>query len=66
MDKLIGLAKSKTGWFGLIVVVLGALQQNADAVTQAVGGDNVGWVMSAIGAGVMFFRWITGSPLEHK
>lgn len=66
MENLIGSLKSKTAWFAAILVVLGALQTNMDVVTAVVGADNIGWVMSAIGAVVYVLRLLTTKPLDAK
>ncbi len=66
MDNLIGSLKSKTAWFALILVMLGALQQNAEAVTAVIGAGNMGWFMSAIGAVVYVLRMMTSKPLDEK
>lgn len=63
MEKLIGSLTSKTSWFALIIIVLGALQQNAEAVTAVVGAGNIGWVMSGIGVVIYALRWVTTAAL---
>ena len=66
MEKLIGSLKSKTQWFGLVLIVLGALQQNMDTVTAVIGEGNVGVFTSVVGSIVMFLRFITTKPLNEK
>jgi len=66
MDVLIGSLKSKTAWFAAALVVIGALQTNMDVVTNLVGADNIGWVMSAIGAVAYILRLVTNQPLAEK
>lgn len=63
MDKLLGSLQSKTAWFAVILVVLGALQQNLEVITAVVGAGNIGWFTSVIGAVVYVLRLITTKPL---
>ncbi len=66
MSTLLGSLKSKTAWFALALVVLGALQQNMGVVTEVVGEGNVGWFTSFVGAAVYVLRLLTKAPLDEK
>jgi hypothetical protein len=66
MDKLLGSLKSKTAWWALALVILGALQQNMDVVTAAIGGGNVGWFVSVTGVITYILRLVTTQPIEAK
>ena len=59
-------SKSRQAWFALVLIVLGTLQTNMDAVTSAIGSDNVGWFTSAIGVVVYVLRVITKKPMADK
>ncbi len=66
MDKMLGALKSKTAWFGLLIAILGTLQDQIALLTQIVGADNIGKVVSAIGVLVMILRGLTNGALEDK
>lgn len=66
MNKLIGSLKSKTAWFALLLVVIGALQQNMEVVTNLIGSDNIGTFTSITGVLVYVLRLLTTRPLEEK
>ena len=65
MDKLLGSLKSKTAYWSLALVVLGALTANVEAM-QAVFQENTGTILSVIGVVTYVLRWITTAPLEAK
>ena len=66
MDKILGSMKSKTAWFAVLLVIAGALQQNMEVVTAAIGDGNVGWFTSAVGVLVYVLRLVTNGPVEEK
>jgi hypothetical protein len=66
MDKILGSLKSKTAWFAVLLVVAGALQQNMEVVTAAIGEGNVGWFTSFVGVVVYVLRLVTTKPVDEK
>lgn len=67
MDKILsGSLKSKTSWFALLLVIIGALQQNMDAVGAVIGEGNLGMFTSITGVIVYVLRLVTNKPLAEK
>ena len=66
MDKLLGSLKSKTAYFALALVLVGAIEQNAALVSEIVGADNRGVFTAIVGVIVYVLRLVTGRPLEAK
>lgn len=67
MEKLKGSLYSKSAWFGVVVALLGLLEQVFPTlVTQLVPAGYTGGVMAVFGLVVWTLRWVTVAPLEEK
>lgn len=63
---LSGAAKSKTVWFAILLAVGGFLEQNQALVSQFVGTQNMGLVMTVVSGVMVLLRGITGESLAEK
>lgn len=66
MKKLIGSLKSRTMWFGVVIIALVGLQENAGAVTALVGDEIASKLLYGVGIAIMALRWVTGQSLDEK
>jgi len=62
----IGSMKSKTQWIGVIVIVLGILQDQSQMLSILIGPEHMGKVMAAIGLVFMVLRAVTSTSLAEK
>lgn len=65
-DAMAGTVRSKTMWVALIVAIAGFLEQNQGLLSQYIGADKLGLLMTFVGLVMAFMRTITGSTLSEK
>ena len=65
-DKLLGLLTSKTAIVGLLVAILGFVQDQQALITELIGENAMGKVMSAVGFLMIVLRYFTSKPLDEK
>lgn len=58
-------AKSKTNWYGVIVLCLGIVEANASLIQQHLG-EYYGLFLMAIGIGTVILRQFTTKPVSEK
>ena len=58
--------KSKTMWFSLLLVILGALMDNISYLQNIIDPKYYGILLVAIGIIVAILRFITTQPIEDK
>lgn len=61
-----GLVKSKTGWFALILLVLGFLEQNQQLLGQIIPAQYMGLAISGIGFLTLLLRTVTTESVVEK
>jgi Sec-independent protein secretion pathway component TatC len=67
VDKLRGSLYSRSVWFGVIVAVLGLIEQASPTlISQLIPADYAGAVTALFGLAVWALRWVTTKPLEDK
>jgi len=66
MSKLKQWMKSWTINYGLLLVILGSLQQNFDYLRKLIGEENYGLSFVAIGVVVVVLRFKTTTAVEDK
>lgn len=66
MDKLLGSAKSKTMWFSLALVILGAVEASIGLLQSIIPPQYYGLVVMGIGIATAVLRWITTTGLDKK
>ena len=64
--KVRGVMHSKTMWFSLALVILGALYDNFSYIEQLINPRLYGVLLISIGIVVAVLRFITTMPLEDK
>lgn len=64
--KVRGVMHSKTMWFSLALVILGALYDNFSYIEQLINPRLYGILLISIGIIVAVLRFITTMPLEDK
>jgi len=63
--KVQGSLKSRTIWFGAVVMAVTWLENNSDIVANMVPDEYSGLVGYAVGIAIWFFRYATVKPLEE-
>ena len=58
--------KSKTMWFSLLLVILGALMDNISYLQNIIDPKYYGILLVAIGIVVAILRFITTQPINEK
>ena len=66
MSKLKKWMKSWTINYGLLLVILGSLQQNFDYLRKLIGEENYGLAFVVIGVVVVVLRFKTTTAVEDK
>jgi len=66
MSKLKQWRKSWTINYGLLLVILGSLQQNFDYLRKLIGEENYGLAFVAVGIVVVVLRFKTTTAVEDK
>ena len=61
-----GVMHSKTMWFSLALVILGALYDNFSYIEQLINPRLYGILLISIGVAVAVLRFVTTMPLEDK
>ena len=61
-----GVMHSKTMWFSLALVILGALYDNFSYIEQLIHPRLYGILLISIGVAVAVLRFVTTMPLEDK
>ena len=61
-----GTITSKTGWFALLLMFGGFLEQNQQLISSLVPADKMGWVIGGIGALSFLLRSVTTTSLTDK
>ena len=61
-----GAMHSKTMWFSLALVILGALYDNFSYIEQLINPRLYGILLISIGVAVAVLRFVTTMPLEDK
>ena len=61
-----GVMHSKTMWFSLALVILGALYDNFSYIEQLIDPRLYGILLISIGVAVAVLRFVTTMPLEDK
>jgi len=56
--------KSKTMWFGLLVMCLGFIYSNFSVLQDIIDPKNYGWWLMGIGLIVQILRYLTNKPIE--
>ena len=64
-EKLKHAHRSRTNWFALVVVILGAVQANLPGV-QGLAGKWYGLITMLIGVLIVAFRFVTDKPLDQR
>lgn len=63
---VIGSLKSKTVWFSLALGILGVVEAHSAVLMQAVGAENIGWILAGIGGISAVLRSITTNSMVDK
>lgn len=66
MDTIIGVVKSKTMWFSLLVTIVGFLTQYGDQLKSFLPEKYYGYVMAFVGVATAILRLFTTSSLADK
>ena len=61
-----GMMHSRTMWFSLALVILGALYDNFSYIEQLISPRLYGILLISVGVVVAVLRFITTQPLEDK
>lgn len=56
--------KSKTVWFGLLVMCLGFVYDNFALLQNVIDPKNYGWILMGIGLVVQILRYLTDKPIK--
>ena len=66
MKKLCRCHKSKTMWFSLLLIVLGAVADNLSYIQSQIDERYYGFIVMSIGIITAVLRWNTHEGLEDK
>lgn len=66
MNKITKYLKSKTVWFGSILVALGAIQTYLPQIQTLISADTYSIATAAIGVVVIVLRAVTSTSLNQK
>ena len=61
-----GAMRSRTMWFSLALVILGALYDNFSYIEQLINPRLYGVLLISIGVAVAVLRFLTTQPLDEK
>jgi hypothetical protein len=64
MQKLKGLHKSRTMWWSLLLVILGAVADNLSFIQNQIDERYYGLIVMGIGVVTAVLRWNTTKPLD--
>lgn len=64
MRKLCRCHKSKTMWFSLVLIVLGAIADNLSYIQSQIDERYYGFIVMGIGVVTAVLRWNTAKPLD--
>lgn len=56
--------RSRTMWFGLVVMCLGFVYGNFSALQNVIDPKNYGWWLMGIGLAVQILRYLTDKPIR--
>lgn len=65
MPKLRGCRKSKTMWWALLLVILGAIADNLSYIQSQIDERYYGFIVMGIGVITAVLRWNTTKPLDE-
>ena len=60
------MAKSRTMWFSLALMVVGAVYENFSYLQNVIDPKYYGLIFAAVGVTVAILRYVTTQPINHK